>query len=255
LFSGYYANPFFIVSARNREHLDAKIAELEKMNVPFLVVCGEKVDHPRVVYRENAGKWDAINYAVSFLPEDSNIVVLNDVDTEIHGFENAISDLDSDADLVYCKVQVHSGPQVKFYQLLNPLRSRFHIAASGELMVMSKEVFKEVLPLPPILAEDSYILFKTLELGYQANFCTKAYVTTERTHGSQQEAAYKNRTTLGIYQALDHSKPPPIIRVFYLILPFLAPILSLAGKDGAAWMIGINRAFKDHITQKNPTKF
>ena len=180
LFSGYYANPFFIVSARNRKNVDTKIAELKKMKVPFLVVCGEKVDHPNVVYRENAGKWDAINYAMDFLPEDANIVVLNDVDTEIHGFENAISDLDTEADLIYCKVQVPRGPQVKFYKLLNPLRRRFHFAASGELMVMNKEVFKEVLPLPPILAEDSYILFKTFELGYQANFCSKAYVTTER---------------------------------------------------------------------------
>ena len=254
LFSGYYANPFFIVSARNRENVDTKIAELKKMKVPFLVVCGEKVDHPNVIYRENAGKWDAINYAMEFLPEDANIIVLNDVDTEIHGFENAISDLDTEADLIYCKVQVSRGPQVKFYKLLNPLRSRFHFAASGELMVMSKEVFKEVLPLPPILAEDSYILFKTLELGYQADFCSKAYVTTERTHDSKEEAAYKNRTTLGIYQALDHAKPPPIIRVFYAVLPFLAPLLYLAGKDGASWMIGISRAFGDHITKKNPSR-
>ncbi len=254
-FSGYKTCPFFIVPARNRKHLDEKIAELEKMNVSFLVVCGEKVNHPNVVYHENAGKWDAINFAVSFLPEETNVVVLNDVDTKIYNFENALSDLNSGVDLVYCRVQVHSGPQVKFYQLLDPMRSRFHIAASGELMVMRKEVFKEVLPLPPCLAEDSYILFKTLELGYRANFCTNAYITTERTSNHQEEAAYKNRTTLGIYQALDYSKPPPIIRIFYLALPLFAPLLSLEGKDGKAWMIGINRAFKHHIKKENPTKF
>ena len=254
-FSCYAGLPFFIVPARNRKHLDEKIAELEEMNVPFLIVCGEKVDHPNVLYHENAGKWDAINFAASFLPEEANVVVLNDVDTKIYNFENALSDLNSGFDLVYCRVHVNSGPQVKFYPLLNPLRSRFQIAASGELMVMRRQVLKKVLPLPPCLAEDSYILFKTLELGYRANFCTKTYVTTERTSNQQEEAAYKNRTTLGIYQALDYSKPPPVIRVFYLVLPLLAPLLFIEGKDGKAWMIGINRALKDHITKENPTRF
>jgi len=254
-FSSYDDRPFFIVPARNRKFLDEKIAELEEMNVPFLIVCGEKVDHPNVMYHENAGKWEAINFAASFLPKDVNVVVLNDVDTKIFNFENALSDLNSGVDLVYCRVQVNSGPQVKFYQLLNPLRSKFHLAASGELMVMRKEVLKAVLPLPPCLSEDSYILFRTLELGYRAHFCTKTYITTERTSNQQEEAAYKRRTTLGIYQALNYSKPPPIIRVFYLVLPLLAPLLSLEGKDGKAWMIGINRAFKDYITKKNPTKF
>ena len=235
--------------------MDQKIAELEKMNVQYLIVCGEKIDHPNVVYRENAGKWDAINYAVSFLPEDANVIVLNDVDTEIHNFEHALLNLNSKVDLVYCKVHVSKGPQVKFYKILNPIRSRFHIAASGELMVMNKEVFKEVLPLPACLAEDSYILFKSLELGYKANFCTSTYVTTERTHNAKEETAYKNRTTLGIYQALDYSKPPIIIRIFYMILPLLAPLLSLVGKDGRAWTRGINRGLKDHIRKKTPTKF
>ena len=255
MFRGCLPTPFFIVSARNCKHLVAKIAELEKMNVAFLVVCGEKFEHPKVVYRENAGKWDAINYAVPLLPKNTNIVILNDVDTKIHGFENAISALNSKTDLVYCKVQVSHGSQIKFYQLLNPLRSRFHFAASGELMAISKKVFLEVLPLPPCLAEDSYILFKTLELGYKANFCKKAFVTTERTSTLKEETAYKNRTTLGIYQALDHAKPPPIIRVFYQVLPLLTILLALRGKDGKAWMTGINGAFRDHITKKNPTKF
>jgi hypothetical protein len=254
-FRGHGAIPFFIVPARSRKHLDAKIAELTKMNVPFIVICGEKVDHPNVVFHENAGKWDAINFAVSFLPEEANVIVLNDVDTEIHGFENALSDLNSEADLVYCRVQVSTGPQVKFYRLLNPLRSRFHVAASGELMAMNKEVFKEVLPLPPCLAEDSFILFKTLELGYKANFCTSAYVTTERTQNAKDEEAYKNRTTLGIYQALDYTKPPIVIKVFYVVLPLLAPLLSLMGKDGRAWTKGINRALKDHVKKRNLSKF
>ena len=231
------------------------MAELEKMNVPFLVVCGEKFDHPKVMYRKNAGKWDAINYAVQFLPEEADVIVLNDVDTKIHNFEHALFGLNSKVDLVYCKVQVDKGPQVKFYRILNPLRNKFHIAASGELMVMNKAVFKEVLPLPACLAEDSYILFKSLELGYKANFCTRTYVTTERTQNAKDEAAYKNRTTLGIYQALDYSKPPIVIRVFYLMLPLLAPLLSIVGKDGRAWTKGISRAFKDHIKKERRAHF
>ena len=249
------AETFFIVPARNQENLDAKIAELQKMNVSFIIVCGEKVNHPNVVYQENRGKWAAINLAAKFIPKEAKVIVLNDVDTEIHNFKLAFPCLSEKIALVYCRVEVSMGPQVKFYKILNPLRKKFHIAASGELMMMNKEVFKEVLPLPPCVAEDSYILFKTLELGYQANFCTSAYVTTERTHNAKEEAAYKNRTTLGIYQALDYTKPPPVIRLFYLILPLLAPLLSLMGSDGRAWTKGINRALKDYLTKKRSTKF
>jgi cellulose synthase/poly-beta-1,6-N-acetylglucosamine synthase-like glycosyltransferase len=122
-------------------------------------------------------------------------------------------------------------------------------------MLIRKEVFERVLPLPACLAEDSFILFKTLELGYQAKFCTNAYVTTERTHSSKEEVFYKNRTTLGIYQALNYAKPSPVTRVFYLILPLLAPMLCLAGKDGRSWAKGINRGFTDYLTKKRSTKF
>jgi len=52
------------------------------------------------------------------------------------------------------------------------------------------------------MTEDSYMLFKTLELGYHAHFCAKTYVTTERTADAKTEEAYKARTTFGIYQAL-----------------------------------------------------
>jgi hypothetical protein len=48
-------------------------------------------------------------------------------------------------------------------------------------MLIKREVFKRVLPILPCTAEDSYILFKALELRYRAHFCTKTYVTTERT--------------------------------------------------------------------------
>lgn len=247
--------PFFIIPARNKKYLFQKITELEFMDVPYLIVCGEKVNHPNVVYHENAGKWDALNFAFSMLPDWVKIVVLNDVDTKIQNFESALSLLTSSVQLVYCKVIVPFGPQVKFYQILNPIRKRFHVAASGELMVMRKVALKKILPIPPCLAEDSFILFKFLEIGYKVKFCTDCYITTERTNSAEEEIFYKNRTTLGIYQALDYSKPPPIIRVFYLILPFLAPLLSMAGKDGVAWATGINRAFRDHLTKKNPRKF
>jgi len=224
------------------------------MQVPYVIVCGEVVNYPNVIYHENAGKWDAINFALQYLPEDSTMIVLNDVDTEIHNFETALLRASTD-DLVYCSVQVSFGPQMKFYRLLNPIRSVFHIAASGELMIMKKAVFKDVLPLPPCIAEDSYMLFKALELGYRVNFCKSAYVTTERTHNAEEEASYKKRTTYGIYQALDTTKPPPIIRLFYIVLPIIAPLLSLAGEDGRSWSRGINKAIKDRVTKKRITRF
>lgn len=250
----YGANVFFIVPARSRKSVDEKIIELQKMKVPFVIVCGEKVNHPNVVYRANNGKWDAINFGASFVPKKAKVVALNDVDTEIHNFEHTLTHLNRVA-IIYCRVQVSKGAQVKFYRILNPLREKFHIAASGELMLIKREPFERVLPLQPCIAEDSYILFKVLELGYQAHFCTRTYVTTERTVDARAEEAYKNRTTLGIYQALDQTKPPPLIRVFYAVLPLLAPLLSLAGEDGRAWTKGINRALKDGITKNNPTKF
>ena len=46
------AKPFFIVPARNQQSLEEKIMELEDMQVPYIIVCGEKMNHPRVVYRE-----------------------------------------------------------------------------------------------------------------------------------------------------------------------------------------------------------
>jgi hypothetical protein len=253
--SKHVAKPFFIVSARNHENIDKKIEELEKMRFPFLIICGEKMNHRNVMYRKVNGKWDAINYASKFVPEEANVIVLNDSDTQIHNFENALISLNKNIDLVYCKVKVFKGPQLKFYKLLNPIRKISHIAASGELMIMHKEVFKKVLPLPACIAEDSYILFKALELGYRANFNNITYVTTERTNNSKQEEVYKHRTTLGIYQALDHSRPPLLIRFFYIILPFFAPFLFIAGKDGRAWSKGIKKALVDHFTKKNPTVF
>jgi len=247
--------PFFIVLARDGRGVKDKIIELKRMRVHFIIVCGVKVDHPNVIYREARGKWDAINFGSQFIPKDADVIVLNDVDTRIYNFEHAISHLNGDADIVYCRVKVRKGPQVKFYKIADPIRKRFHIFASGELMLMKRDVFERVLPIPPCIAEDSYMLFKALELGYKAHFCTKAYVTTERTASTVEEEAYKTRTTLGIYQALKHTKPPPWIRVFYKLLPATAPLLALAGEDGKAWMRGIRKAINSYIAKQSPTKF
>ncbi len=225
------------------------------MKVPFLIVCGEKVNHPNVVYRETMGKWDAINFGAKFVPKKSNVIVFNDVDTKIYNFRQALYSLNAHVDLIYCRVMVSVGPQMKFYKLLDPIRSRLHIAASGEFMLMRRDVLERVLPLPPCIAEDSYILFKALELGYRAYFCTTAYVTTERTTDAEREEAYKARTTLGIYQALKFTKPPLWISLFYSLLPVAAPLLTLAGEDGRAWTKGIEQAVTAHIKKRYPTKF
>ncbi len=117
----YHFNPFFIVLARTLQNVDAKILELENMKVSYVIVCGEQTDHPNVVFRSIAGKWDAINFGASFVPKEVNVIVLNDVDTVIHGFKDAFKYLTIGNDLIYCRVNVSVGPQVKFYRILNPL--------------------------------------------------------------------------------------------------------------------------------------
>jgi cellulose synthase/poly-beta-1,6-N-acetylglucosamine synthase-like glycosyltransferase len=251
----YTTKSFFIVPARDRQNVKEKIMELEKMQVSYIIVCGERINHPNVIYREARGKWDAINFGSRFVPKDADVVVLNDVDTRIHNFEHVLSHLNGEADVVYCKVNVLKGPQVKFYKIADPIRKRFHIFASGELMLFRRDVFRQVLPIPPCIAEDSYMLFKALELGYHAHFCTKAYVTTERTFNTEEEEAYKARTTLGIYQALKHTRPPPWIRVFYKLLPATTPLLALVGENGRAWMRGVREAVKSNVMKRYPTKF
>jgi len=232
-----------------------KIVELEKMKAPFLIICGEKMNHPRVVYREARGKWDAINFGAQFVTETADVIVLNDVDTEIHNLNHAFHHLNTKIDLVYCRVNVPHGPQLKFYRILDPIRRRLHVAASGELMLMKREVFERVLPIPPCIAEDSYILFKALEFGYQVYFSSTTYVTTERTANAEDEEAYKARTTGGIYQVLRYTTPPLLIRAFYTLLPVIAPLLALAGEDGRAWAKGIEKAVKAHISKTYPTRF
>ena len=246
---------FFMVLARDATNVPQKIAELEKIGVPFVIVCGEKVNHPHVVYREAKGKWDAINFGAKFIPNIAEIILFNDVDTQIHNFTLAMHCIRSEADIVYCRVSVSEGPQVMFYRILNPIRQRVHICASGEFMLVKRDVFDSVMPIPPCIAEDSYILFRALEKGFQAYFCTDAYVTTKRTSNKKDEEAYKARTTLGIYQALSYSKPSLLIRVFYYLLPTFSPLLMLAGGNGVAWAKGIRKAVKANVTKKQVTSF
>ena len=52
---------FFLVLARDRKHVEEKIAELKNLNVPFLIVCGEKINNSNVIFRKAMGKYDAIN--------------------------------------------------------------------------------------------------------------------------------------------------------------------------------------------------
>jgi cellulose synthase/poly-beta-1,6-N-acetylglucosamine synthase-like glycosyltransferase len=246
---------FFMVLARDAKNVPQKIIELQNLSIPFIIVCGEKVNHPNVVYRETKGKWDAINFGAHFIPDNAEIILFNDVDTKIHNIDLALYCIETKADMVYCRVSVSEGPQITFYRILNPIRQRFHVCASGEFMLVKRKVFDEVMPVPPCIAEDSYILFRAIELGFKAYFCTESYVTTKRTSNNKDEEAYKARTTLGIYQALSYSKPSLIIRVFYYLLPAFSPLLILAGGNGVAWAKGIRRAVKANVSKQQVTKF
>jgi len=81
---------FFVVLAREASALDRKIRELNRLGYPYVVVCGEKVNHPRVVYRKPRGKYDTVNYGLNFVPSDTDIIAVNDMDTEIHNAEAAL---------------------------------------------------------------------------------------------------------------------------------------------------------------------
>ena len=50
--------PFFLVLARDKKYVDEKIEELKNLGVPYLIVCGEKLNHLNVIYRRPMGKYD-----------------------------------------------------------------------------------------------------------------------------------------------------------------------------------------------------
>jgi len=239
---------FFLVLARDEKYVDEKIEELKLLGMRYLVVCGRNVNHPNVIYREPRGKYDAINFGFKFIPPDTDVVVLNDVDTKIRNFEAALQLFRFKAvDLVFVRVCVKEGPQKLFYNLLDRIRRRFLIAASGELMLVRYDVLRRIIPIKSCKAEDSYILFKVLEFKCRSVFCEECYVETERTKTAEKEELYKRKTVGGIYQALAYTKPPNGVRLFYALLPIASPLLLIFGKKGYFWMRGILSGFVDYL--------
>jgi cellulose synthase/poly-beta-1,6-N-acetylglucosamine synthase-like glycosyltransferase len=241
-------NLFFLVLAKDGEQVYRKIEELKALAVSFLVVCGKPLKHPNVVYREPKGKYDAINFGMALVPRDVDIVVLNDVDTVINNFKEALSEFISDNDgLLYGRVSVKEGPQRSFYPLIDSIRRRIPIAASGELLIVRRDILDSIIPLKPCKAEDSYILFKTMELKRRVAFCEKCYVQTNRTKTAKMEEAYKRKTVCGIYQALSYTNPSIPIKLFYSILPLISPLLLVSGKNGYYTMKGILMGWADFV--------
>lgn len=239
---------FFVVLARDENFVKDKVKELTDLGVSYVIVCGERLNASNVVYRKPIGKYDAINFGASFVPQDVDVVALNDVDTRVHGLENVLRWFERDrVSLVFSKVVVRGGPQRLFYPFLDAIRRRVPIAASGELMLIRHDVLDDVLPLKPCKAEDSYMLFKVLELGERAAFCEESHVETERTKSPEKEETYKRKTVAGLYQALSYTKPPGTIKLFYVLLPLISPILLVLGRNGYYWMKGILLGFLDYL--------
>jgi cellulose synthase/poly-beta-1,6-N-acetylglucosamine synthase-like glycosyltransferase len=239
---------FFLVLAKDEKHVDEKIEELKNLGVPYLIICGRHLNHPNVLYRKPQGKYDAINFGARFVPEFADVVVLNDVDTKIHNFQAALHYFNSEElALVFVRVFVRNGPQRLFYVILDLIRRRLPITASGELMLIRRDVLRKVLPIKPCKAEDSYILFKVLEFKYKAAFCEKCYTETERTKTAEKEEMYKRKTVAGIYQALAYTKPPYVCKLFYFLLPIASPLLLVFGKKGYFWMKGILLGLFDYL--------
>jgi len=80
-----FKHVFFIVPARDGWCVSEKIRELEELQVPYIIVCGEHMDLRNVVYREARGKWDAINFGSRYIPTSTDVVVLNDVGRRLSG--------------------------------------------------------------------------------------------------------------------------------------------------------------------------
>jgi cellulose synthase/poly-beta-1,6-N-acetylglucosamine synthase-like glycosyltransferase len=238
---------FFLVLARDRTHVDDKIKELDNAGVPYKIVCGERLNHPDVVYRVPKGKYDAINFGANLVPKNVDIVIMNDVDTKIHNFSVMLQYFkDRRNAIVFATELVTAGPQAQFFKIFNPLRKMLPLAASGELMMIRYDVLRRILPLKPCKAEDTYMMFKALELGYGVVFCEECYAETVRTKSVEKEELYKRKTVTGIYQALSYTKPPWLVKLFYTFLPFLSLLLLILGRKGYFWMKGIILGFLDY---------
>jgi len=245
---GETMQPFFVILAREGRHVVDKVRELEDLGVRYLIVCGENLNLPNVIHRVAKGKYDAINFAAQNLPKDAKVIALNDVDTRIRNIEEALHDFGrTRASLLFAKLRVKEGPQVFLNTILDRLKRRIQVTASGELMLIRRDIFEKILPLKPCKAEDTYVLFKTLEQGGRAVFCEKCYVETDRTTSAQKEEGYKRKTVAGIYQALSYTKVPFRIKLFYMLLPFVSPVLLVLGRKGFYSMKGIILGFLDFI--------
>ena len=239
---------FVVVFARDSKYVLEKIKELDMIDVPYIIVCGEHINHPKVVYRAPRGKYDAINFAEKLIPKDVDVVTFNDVDARICNFRAMCSHFkDRKVAIVFASEFVREGPQHLFFKILNPIRKLVPVAGSGELMMINRAVLSKILPLKACKAEDTYIMFKTYELGYKVVFCKEVTTETKRTTFAEQEEDYKRRTVAGIYQALSYSKPPLTVRLFYLLLPLMSPLLLIIGKKGYYWTKGILLGLIDFI--------
>ena len=239
---------FFVVLARDRSAVDRKVKELSELGYPYIIVCGERISHPNVAYREPKGKYDAINFGLRFVPQNVDVVALNDVDNKIYNFGAMLKHFDSkDVALAFARISVKEGPQKFFNVILDAIRRKLPIASNGDLMLVRQGVLRHILPIKPCKAEDSYILFKVLELKLGIVFCEECYVKTEKTKHDREEEAYKRRTVCGLYQALAFTKPPVAIRMFYTLLPIASPLLLVLGKKGYFWMKGILLGLRDFL--------
>jgi hypothetical protein len=241
-------NVFFLVLARDQNFVASKIKEIEKLGYPYKIICGEKLNHPNVVYQTPTGKYAAINFALSLVPPETEIVVMNDVDTIIHNFHLALNKFDNNSvGLVFGTELVKEGPQNLFFRIMNPIRRKIPIAGSGELLLIRKRLLESICPIEPCKAEDTLILFKALQSGNKIVFCEQAFAETKRTKTADREELYKRKTVTGIYQALNLSKPPVSVRLFYLVLPFASPLLLVIGEKGYFWMRGILLGLNDYL--------
>jgi len=152
-----------------------------------------------------------------------------------------------DVALVFAKVLAEEGPQNLFLSMLRRVRRIIPVAASGDLMLIRYEVLKRVLPIEPCKAEDSYLLFKVLELRYRVADYAECYVKGKKTNTAEEEEDYKRRTVCGIYQALRYTKPSSLIKLFYIMLPITSPLLLVLGKRGYFWMKGILLGLIDYL--------
>jgi cellulose synthase/poly-beta-1,6-N-acetylglucosamine synthase-like glycosyltransferase len=247
--------PFVIILARDGKYIKDKIKEMELLKLPFIIISGVKIEHKNVVYRPPKGKYDAINYAIQFIPKDTTIVIFNDVDTKIPDHNVIFKtinlfDRDPNIGLIFGKDLVKKGPQVLFHRWLYAVIKRVPILVSGDIMFIRRVILQKVIPLPPCKAEDTLLGLKVLELGYKVVFNEKCFVFTNKTDKEIEEVKYKRRTVGGIYQALSycHSKGfLVIVKMFYIFLPLLMPILLLTGKKGIYWFKGITLGICDFL--------